>query len=512
MSIPATLANDLFWVVQEEALSDEEVFLAADSTPLNFNSIHAMKSKVRVTKERHRRLLRRMVCQNADELQLLQRDFARSIDRVFLPPKTKPQFEIRDGRSFLLDNQQLLKDTASWVTSVIHGQTPTTLEHPTAPPSTDQNDTNTAYQETIENLYQARVDSVTEKHRQQLESLRWAYLEELTQLNSTLAQGHLKQGLSSATTKSTTPSSSSGPKSAQTQASQASPVAPAPSATASPSTSSAFTSTSATLFKKPTSSRSVSSNPPSNPSALSTPSTSIPDVIPSVSATTTATRDPRRRLQPPQPPPPSAAPAPGAMPTATETKQQTTIHNMNAPPSVRPAAESSAKVESGIPEVVSVHSKPAPGPPPVLSSSRKAPAAFSHEIPVVSAQPRKKKKKLLSRTRAKDQMPMMTNRGNIAVVPHEAVSGTPQVVCRTTNGPIYLGHPMCYQDANLYKTVMDNGKRNPVCVRNIEGTTYFFTQQADKRTINVGPTEEIMKTVGKFFLNYGPSPADYRKD
>ncbi|KAI9303321.1 hypothetical protein BJ944DRAFT_104552 [Cunninghamella echinulata] len=109
MSDSRSFNDELFWLEQEDASSDNETFLPSD-TPLDSPNI--VKMKKRTIKISLHHVYNKTIQKQVNEFSILQKDFSTHIDSQFLSKKIrhKPIFELIDGSKFLDKNINNVKN------------------------------------------------------------------------------------------------------------------------------------------------------------------------------------------------------------------------------------------------------------------------------------------------------------------------------------------------------------------------------------------------------------------
>ncbi|KAF7721044.1 hypothetical protein EC973_005529 [Apophysomyces ossiformis] len=168
--------EELFWLGQEDAACDEILFLHAD-TPVGRGSLSTTISQRRLLKERHRRLLCRIIELQKSEIEAFHADMARKIDPVLLPPSGEGAFEVIEGENYLDAKKQ---DVIDIVTSTF----PVSAEdeYIEKPLSSYNRPETLKYKAELEILYKFGLDRLVEKYEHILMEIRRDYIQDLTKI------------------------------------------------------------------------------------------------------------------------------------------------------------------------------------------------------------------------------------------------------------------------------------------------------------------------------------------
>ncbi|KAI8089984.1 Cupredoxin [Halteromyces radiatus] len=104
----------LFWLEQEELKNDDNFFIPADTPP---NSLKIYKHRRRMCKERHQRVLARLIQKQADELIQLHSRCRQSVDPSLLPAD-RPMMDhhrLITGKQYVRQNKQLFMQAMEFV-------------------------------------------------------------------------------------------------------------------------------------------------------------------------------------------------------------------------------------------------------------------------------------------------------------------------------------------------------------------------------------------------------------
>ncbi|CAO3633612.1 unnamed protein product [Cunninghamella echinulata] len=192
-----SFTQELFWLEQEDANSDNEAFLPSD-TPLN--SPIFTKLKKRLMKTRFHHVYNKTIQKQVNEFNELQKDFSYHIDKRFLSKngRHKPIFEIIDGSKFIEKHtdgfKKLLHDINNEEQESknnidnenVNGMTDIIM-------TADKEDIKREYQNEILKIYNNLIETYRIRHRNQLNSIQKLFNDQILKANDSLAHIHSDQ-------------------------------------------------------------------------------------------------------------------------------------------------------------------------------------------------------------------------------------------------------------------------------------------------------------------------------
>ncbi|KAI9307669.1 hypothetical protein BJ944DRAFT_10368 [Cunninghamella echinulata] len=190
MTDKQSFTQELFWLEQEDANSDNETFLPSD-TPCD--SPIFSKLKKRSIKTRFHHVYNKTIQKQVNEFNELQKDFSFHIDNRFLSKngRHKPIFEVIDGSKFVEKHtdefKKLLHDITNQKEQIsnekINGMTDVIM-------TTDEDNIKEEYQNEVLKMYSSLIETYRIRHRNQLSIIQKQFNEQLLKENDSLAHIH----------------------------------------------------------------------------------------------------------------------------------------------------------------------------------------------------------------------------------------------------------------------------------------------------------------------------------